>query len=121
LPGKAGDQPSNLILALAFAFAGCNEISLILFKQLGVNPVIRDTLGISTFILGAGFFILAAARFPRKLAPEDIASSQTTWGRIRPVRAVLILFLRAPAVWAFVATGAILTGLSDNPLFFEAN
>jgi hypothetical protein len=115
---RGGDQPANLILALAFAFAGANSIFAILFKQLGrANNIIDDVVEITTFTLGAGFFILASARFPRKLTPFDIASSRTIWGRIKPLRAILILFLSAPAVWLFVAVPEILSGLIDSPIF----
>jgi hypothetical protein len=114
---RAGDQPGNILLALAFAFGGTNSISWILFKQLGANNIIPESVNIPTFILGAGFFILASARFPRKLTPLDIVSSRTIWGRIKPLRAILILFLRAPAVWVFVAAPVILSLFMDIPVF----
>jgi hypothetical protein len=114
---RAGDQPGNILLALAFAFGGTNSISWILFKQLGANNIIPEAVSIPTFILGAGFFILAAARFPRRLTPLDIASSQTIWGRIKPLRAILILFLGVPAVWVFVAAPAIFSVFIDIPVF----
>jgi hypothetical protein len=111
---RAGDQLGNLVLALAFAFGGLNSICWTLFKQLGTND---DIVNIPTFILGAGFFILAAARFPRQLTPLDIASSGTIWGRIKPLRAILILFLHPSAVWVFVGVPAILSEFIEGPLF----
>ena len=114
---KAGNQPANLALALAFAFFSSNQLFDKLLKQLQVSAAIRDPVGLPTFILAFGFFILAAARFPRKLTPADIASSGTIWGRVRPLRAVFILFLRAPAVWALVAIATILGAPPiDNPV-----
>lgn len=112
---KAGNQPANLALALAFTFLGSNQLFDKLLKQLQVSATIRAPVGLPTFILFYGFWILAAARFPRKLTPADIASSGTIWGRIRPLRAVLILFLRAPAVWALVAIATIVDAI-DNPV-----
>ena len=111
---RGGDQPGNLAIALAFAFGGTNTIFWILLKQLGRNDTI---VNIPTFILGAGFFILASARFPRKLTPLDISSSRTIWGRITPLRAVLIFFLRAPAVWVLVAAPAMLSVFIDSPVY----
>lgn len=118
---RGGDHPGNLALALAFGFAGCNETFGILLEQLRANAATRDAVNIPTFILGVGFFILAAARFPRGLTFADIASSRTIWGRIKPLRAVLIFFLRAPAVWVFVATTTVTTELSRNPALMEIN
>ena len=118
---RGGDQPGNVVLALAFAFGGANSIWWILLKQLHANDVIDQTVNLPTFILGAGFFILAAARFPRKLTPEDISSSRTIWSRIKPVRAALIFFLHAPAVWALVAVPAILGEFTESPIYFTAH
>ena len=106
---RGGDQPANLAIALAFAFAGTNGIFGVLLDELRANPTIRYAVGIPTFILGAGFYICASQRFPRKLTHLDITSSRTIWGRVKPLRAVLIFFLWAPAVWVFVATGEILS------------
>ena len=114
---RGGDQPGNLILALAFAFAGSNDIFWILLKQLGASRNVREAVYFPTFVLGAGFFILASARFPRKLTPLDVASSRTMGGRIKPLRAVLILFLRPSAVWALVAIPAILLEFIDSPVY----
>ena len=116
-----GDQPANLAIALAFAFAGSNGIFMTLLEQLRANATIKHALEIPTFILGAGFFILASARFPRKLTPDDISSSRTIWGKTKPLRAVLIFFLRAPAVWIFVAIVEILSDLSDLPVLPSIN
>ena len=118
---QAGDQPANLAIALAFAFAGSSEIFFILLEQLGINAAIREVVNIPLFILGAGFFICAATRFPRKLTPLDIATSRTIFGRVKPLRAVLIFFLCAPAVWVFVASATIITRLSDNLTVTSAN
>jgi hypothetical protein len=114
---RGGDHPGNLILALAFAFAGSNDISWTLLEQLGANGIVRQAVNFPTFVLGAGFFILASARFPRKLTPLDIASSGTIWGRITPLRNVLILFLHASAVWALVGIPAILLEFIDRPVY----
>jgi len=118
---RGGDQPGNVVLALAFAFGGANSIWWILLKQLHAKDVIDQAVNLPTFILGAGFFILAAARFPRKLTPEDISSSRTIWSRIKPVRATLIFFLHAPAVWALVAVPAILGEFTESPIYFTAH
>ena len=118
---QGADQPANLMLALAFAFAGSNGIFGTAFEELRANLVIRELVEIPTFILGAGFFIRASQQFPRKLRPADIASRRTIWGRITPVRAVLIFFLYAPAVWTFIATGEILAELSGNETLIAIN
>jgi len=114
---NAGNQPANLVLALAFTFLGSTQFFDWLLEQLQVSETIRDLVGLPTSILAVGFFLLAAARFPRKLTPADIASSGTIWGRIRPLRAVFVLFLRPPAVWGFVAISVILgTPPINNPV-----
>jgi hypothetical protein len=117
---RAGDHPPNLAMALAFAFAFNNDAFDMLLKQLQVNATIRDTVGMFTFILGAGFYIRATQRFPRKLMPLDVASSRTIWGRIRPLRAVLIFFLRSSAVWVFVTAAALLSQFAPSSHFAEA-
>src|SRR5262249_3491360 len=111
---KAGDQPGNLIIALAFAFGGANSIAWILLKELHASQLIRQAINFPTFVLGAGFFVLAAARFPRKLTPTDIASSRTIWGKIRLLRAVTIFFLAPAAVWALVAIPAVALEFIDS-------
>lgn len=111
---RAGDQPANLMLALAFAFAGSNGIFGLSLEELRVNAIIRYVVEIPTFILAAGFFIRASQHFPRKLTLQDIALTRTIWGRIKPLRAVVIFFLRAPAVWVFAATAGIINELSSN-------
>ena len=114
---RAGDQPGSLAIALGFAFGGANSIAWVLLQQLHANDTIRQAVNLPTFVLGAGFFILASARFPRKLTPHDIESSPTIWGRIKPLRGLLILFLHASAVWALVAIPAILMEFSDNGIY----
>jgi hypothetical protein len=116
---NAGNQPANLVLALAFTFLGSTQLLEWLLEQLQVSAAIRDLVALPTSILAVGFFLLAAARFPRKLTPADIASSGTIWGRIRPLRAVFVLFLRPPAVWVLVAIVTIL-GVA-NPVVDAVN
>jgi len=111
---KAGDEPGNLMIALAFAFGGANSIAWILLKELHASQLIRQAINFPTFVLGAGFFVLAAARFPRKLTPTDIASSRTIWGKIRLLRAVTIFFLAPAAVWALVAIPAVALEFIDS-------
>jgi hypothetical protein len=117
---RGADRASNLILALAFAFAETNETLYILLSELRANHTIRTAVNLPTFVLGAGFFILAAARFPRTLTPGDISSSRTIWGRIKPLRAILIFFLHAWAVWIFIAMTEIFTALLGNPILGSA-
>ncbi len=105
---RAGDHPPNVALALAFAFAFSNDAFYTLCKELQVNVAIGKAVNLSTFILGAGFYIRAAQRFPRTLTPLDIASSRTMWARIVPMRAVLTYFLHAPVVWLFVISATLL-------------
>jgi hypothetical protein len=114
---RAGDQPGNLVIALAFAFGGANSIAWILLKELRANELIRQAVNLPTFVLGAGFFVLASARFPRKLTPHDIESSGTIWGKIRPLRAVLIFFLRPAAVWAVIGIPAIVSEFIDSSIY----
>ena len=114
---RAGDQPGNLAIALAFAFGGANSIAWILLKALHANDTIRQAVNLPTFVLGAGFFVLASARFPRRLTPHDIESSRTVWGRIQPLRGLLIFFLHASAVWAFVGIPAILLEFNDSAIY----
>lgn len=116
---RAGDHPPNVAMALALAFVFGSDAIPTLLKEIGANARIRDALGLLTFILGAGFYIRAAQLFPRKLTPLDIASSPTMWGKIRPLRVVLVFFLHASAVWVFV-TSATLLGEFANPDFAEA-
>ena len=111
---KAGDQPGNLIIALALAFSGLNSIAGLLLKYLHASPLIRQAVNLPTFILGAVFFVLAAARFARKLTPTDIASSSTIWGKIRLLRTVMIFFLAPAAVWALVAIPAVAMEFIDS-------
>jgi len=114
---NAGNQPANLALALALALLNSGQLFDKLLEQLHASDAIRDLVGLPIFILFYGFWILAAARFPRKLTPADIASSGTIWGRIRPLRAVFVLFLRPPAVWGLVAISVILgTPPINNPV-----
>src|SRR5205823_9043630 len=98
---RAGDHPPNVSMALALAFIFSNDAFLTLLEKLRVNAAIGNPVAVLTFILGAGFYIRAAQLFPRELTPDDIACSPTIWGRIKPLRPVLIFFLRAPAVWVF--------------------
>ena len=117
---RAGDHPPNVALALAFAFAFSNDAFYVLGKELQVNVAIGKAVTLSTFILGAGFYIRAAQRFPRTLTPLDIASSRTMWARIKPMRAVLTFFLHAPAVWLFVISATLLAELPGPPQVSEA-
>ncbi len=117
---RAGDQPPNVSMALALAFACSNDAFQQLLKEMRVNAGIRDAVNVLTFILGAAFYVRAAQSFPRNLTPFDIASSPTIWGKIRPLRVVLIFFLRAPAVWVFVTGATLLAQLAGNPDFTEA-
>jgi hypothetical protein len=117
---RAGDQPPNVSIALAVAFIFSNDAFAMLLEKLGVNAAIRQPVDVLTFILGAAFYIRAAQLFPRKLTPNDIAFSPTIWGRIKPLRAVLIFFLRAPAVWVFVTGATLLWEFVRNPHFAEA-
>ena len=117
---RAGDHPPNVSMALAVAFIFSNDAFLTLLEKLRVNAAIGEPVTVLTFILGAGFYIRAAQLFPRTLTPADIASSSTIWGRIKPLRPVLIFFLRAPAVWVFVTGAMLLTVFVRNPHFAEA-
>jgi hypothetical protein len=117
---RAGDHPPNVSMALALAFAFSNGPLVVLLEELYVNAAIAEPVAVLTFILGAGFYIRAAQLFPRKLTPDDIAFSPTIWGRIKPLRVVLIFFLRARAVWVFVTGATLLTVFVRNPHFFEA-
>jgi len=117
---RAGDHPPNVSIALAVAFIFTNGAFLTLLEELRVNAAIRASVYVLTFILGAAFYIRAAQLFPRELTPADIASSPTIWGRIKPLRIVLIFFLRAPAVWLFVTGATLLTVFVSNPHFAEA-
>jgi hypothetical protein len=117
---RAGDHPPNVSIALAVAFIFANNAVLTLLEKLRVNAAITAAVFVLTFILGAGFYIRASQLFPRTLTTYDIASSPAIWGRIKPLRLVLIFFLRAPAVWVFVTGATLLTVFADNPHFFEA-
>ena len=117
---RADDQPPNVSMALALAFIFSNDAFLMLLEKLRVNAAIRAPVAVLTFILGAGFYIRAAQLFPRTLTPADITSSPTIWGRIKPLRVVLIFFLRARAVWIFVGVAALLPVFVGNPHFAEA-
>jgi len=117
---RAGDHSPNIAIALAVAFIYSNDTFLRLLKNLRVNEGVRVATVQLTFILGAGFYIRAAQLFPRKLTPDDVASSATIWGRIKPLRVVLIFFLSASAVWVFVTGATLLTMLAHNPDFSEA-
>ena len=115
---RADDQPPNVSMALALAFIFSNDAFLMLLEKLRVNAAIRAPVAVLTFILGAGFYIRAAQLFPRTLTPADITSSPTIWGRIKPLRVVLIFFLRARAVWILVGVATLL--FFGNPHFAEA-
>jgi hypothetical protein len=117
---RAGDHPPNVSMALALAFIFSNDAFLTLLEEMGVSEGVRVATVLLTFVLGAGFYIRAAQRFPRTLTPDDIASSGTMWGKIRPLRVTLIFFLRAAAVWSFVMGLTVLGLLADNPHTFEA-
>jgi hypothetical protein len=117
---RAGHHPPNVSMALALAFAFSNDAFGVMLEELRVNAAIRQPVGVLTFILGAAFYVRAAQSFPRNLTPNDIASSPTIWGRIRPLRVVLIFFLRAPAVWAFVTAATLLQYVAANLHFAEA-
>ena len=117
---RAGDHPPNVSIALALAFIFAENAFLTLLERLRVNAAITAAVFVLTFILGAGFYIRASQLFPRTLTTYDIASSPAIWGRIKPLRLVLIFFLRAPAVWVFVTGATLLTVFAGNPHFFEA-
>src|SRR5437868_8873293 len=105
---RAGDHPPNVSIALAVAFISGNDAFLTLLEKLRMNAAIVESVYVLTFILGAGFYIRAAQLFPRTLTCDDIAFSPTVWGRIKPLRLGLTLFLRARAVWVFVAVATLL-------------
>jgi hypothetical protein len=117
---SCGDHSPNIAIALAVAFINSNDTFLRLLQNLRVNEGVRVATSLLTFILGAGFYIRAAQLFPRKLTPDDIVSSPTIWAKMRPLRVVLIFFLRASAVWVFVTGATLLTMLARNPDFSEA-
>ena len=117
---RAGDHPPNVSIALAVVFIASHDAFLRLLEELRVNAAIgAPVLGL-TFILGAGFYIRAAQLFPRTLTPDDVESSPTIWGKIKPLRVVLVFFLRARAVWVFVTIATLLPVFVDNPHFSEA-
>jgi hypothetical protein len=117
---RAGDHPPNVAMALALAFVFGNDAFVTLLDEMHGNVRVRNVVATLTFILGAGFYIRAAQLFPRKLTALDIASSPTIWGKVRSLRAVLIFFLRAPAVWAFVTAALLLQHVAANFHFAEA-
>jgi hypothetical protein len=117
---RAGDHSPNVAMALALAFTFSNDAFVTLLDEMHGNVRVRNVVATLTFILGAGFYIRAAQLFPRKLTPLDIASSPTLWGKMRPLRAVLIFFLHAPAVWAFVTAAQLLQHVAANLHFAEA-
>jgi hypothetical protein len=117
---RAGDHTPNVSMALALAFVFGNAAFRLLLEKLRVNAAIGQPVATITFILGAAFYIRAAQLFPRTLTPDDIASNPTIWGRIKPLRLVLIFFLHAPAVWVFVTGAVLLAVFAGNPHFGEA-
>jgi hypothetical protein len=117
---RAGDHPPNVSIALAVVFIASHDAFLTLLEELRVNAGIGAPVLALTFILGAGFYIRASQLFPRTLTPDDIACSPTIWGRIKPLRVVLVFFLRARAVWVFVAVATLLPVFVSNPHFREA-
>ncbi|OLD86260.1 MAG: hypothetical protein AUG81_11315 [Verrucomicrobia bacterium 13_1_20CM_4_54_11] len=117
---RAGDHPPNVSIALAVVFISSHDAFLTLLEELRVNAGIGAPVLALTFILGAGFYIRASQLFPRTLTPDDIACSPTIWGRIKPLRVVLVFFLRARAVWVFVAVATLLTVFVNNRHFSEA-
>ncbi len=117
---RAGDHPPNVAMALALVFTFSNDAFVTLLDEMHGNVRVRNVVATLTFILGAGFYIRASQLFPRTLTTDDIASSPAIWGRIKPLRLVLIFFLRAPAVWVFVTGATLLTVFAGNPHFFEA-
>jgi hypothetical protein len=117
---RAGDRSPNVAMALALVFTFSSDAFVTLLDEMHGNVRVGNVVATLTFILGAGFYIRAAQLFPRKLTPLDIGSSQTVWGRIKPLRVVLIFFLRAPAVWVFVAGLTLAARLIDNTYISEA-
>jgi hypothetical protein len=118
---RAGDQPPNVSMALALTFVFGSDIIASLLEQLRTPTPVRMPVNLLFFILGAAFYIRASQRFPRQLKPLDIASSPTIWGKVPSLRAVLIFFLRAPAVWVFVTALTLVALLTDNPYISEAS
>jgi hypothetical protein len=117
---RAGDHPPNVSIALALAFISSHDAFLTLLEELRVNAGIgAPVLGL-TYILGAGFYIRASQLFPRTLTSDDITSTPTIWGKIKSLRVVLVFFLRARAVWVFVAVATLLPVFVSNPHFREA-
>jgi len=105
---RAGDHPPNVSIALAVAFINSNGAMWMLLEELRVSAAIRVPVNVLSFILGAGFYIRASQLFPRTLTPEDIMSSRTIWGKIKPLCVALVFFLRARAVWVFVIVVSLL-------------
>src|SRR5207245_5489638 len=117
---RAGDHPPNVSIALAVVFITSHDAFLILLEELRVNAGIgAPVLGL-TYILGAGFYSRASQLFPRTLTSDDITSTPTIWGKIKSLRVVLVFFLRARAVWVFVAVATLLTVFVNNRHFSEA-
>jgi len=117
---RAGDHPPNVSIALAVAFIFSNDAFLVVLQELRVNAAITTAVNVLTFILGAGFYIRASQLFPRMLTPDDITSTPTIWGKIKPLRVVLVFFLHARAVWVFVAVATLLWEFVNNPHLFAA-
>jgi hypothetical protein len=117
---RVGDQPPNVSMALALAFIFSSDTVGSLLEQLRTPTPMRRTVDLLIFILGAAFYIRASQLFPRKLTPSEIASSPTVWRKIKPLRVVLIFFLRAPAVWVFVTGITLAALLTDNAYISEA-
>jgi hypothetical protein len=117
---RAGDHPPNVAMALALVFTFSNIAFVTLLDEMPGTVRVRTAVATLTFILGGGFYIRAAQLFPRKLTPLDITSSPTIWGKVRPLRALLIFFLRAPAVWAFLTAATLLFQVAAGLDFAEA-
>ena len=121
IAGRAGDHPPSVALALAFTFAFTNDAFSGLREVIRLKGPIFTTVSVCTFILGAGFYLRAAQRFPRQLTPLEIASSRTIWSRFKPLRALLSLFLQPPAVWIFVTVLTLISTFAGSEAISAAD
>lgn len=109
---RAGNEPSNLSMALAIGFAfSVDTFSRVLFPLCGDSRVAVIAVKLALFVFAAGFVIRASQLFPRRLVPNDIASSPTIWGRVRISRWVLTQLLRPWLTWLTVVVVAALAVL----------
>jgi hypothetical protein len=103
---RAGNQASNMAIALSFTFIYGSVVVTLMFDKLHVMPPVGPIVQLLLFFLGSAYYIRSSQLFPRRLTAADIAASPTIWGRSPPLQEAASFLLHPAAAWVIAATAS---------------